>query len=219
LTIPAFQTKSELVYQAVRGMIMHGEMKPGDRVVVGRIAKQLNVSDTPVREAIKQLVSDGFLEESVHVGAIVPIFTLEEVKETFHMRGALAALAVRLNASFYTPEVIERIDEILAQGAHYLAANDTDNFGAVNTLFHANLFATGHFKHLHNTYLGLMRKTDRFRAGFRGHVWNMMRSHAAHMEIRTEIVGGNFDRAAELIQKHEVESMRPLVEFLSSKEQ
>ena len=73
-TISTFQTKSELVFQAVRRMIMNGEMKPGDRVVVGRIAKQLNVSDTPVREAIKQLVSDGFLEESVHVGAIVPVF-------------------------------------------------------------------------------------------------------------------------------------------------
>lgn len=135
------------------------------------------------------------------------------------MRGALAALAVRLNASFYTAEVVERIDNILAQGAQYLAADDTDNFGAVNTLFHANLFATGRFKYLHNTYLGLMRKTDRFRAGFRGHVWNMARSHAAHLEIRAAIVSGDFDRAADLIEKHEVESMQPLVTFLSSKEQ
>lgn len=211
-----YQTKSELVLQEIRRKIMEGEMKPGERVIVGRIARQLNVSDTPVREAIKQLVSDGFLEESPHIGAHVPVFTMEQVRETFHMRGALAALAVTLNADHYTPEVIGRIDQILAEGAHYLEVQDKENYGRINTLFHANLFNTGHFELLHDTYLGLMRQTDRYRAGFKGNVWNMPRSHQSHMEIRNAIVAGDFALASRLIQQHEVDSMLPLIEFLQS---
>jgi DNA-binding GntR family transcriptional regulator len=209
-----FVTKSEFVAQAIRRMVMSGELKPGDRVVVSRIARQLAVSDTPVREAIKQLVSSGFLDESVHVGASVPVFTLEEVHEVFHMRAVLAGLAVRLNAPYYTPEVLARIDAILEQGARDVAQGNQGTYGAVNQAFHIALFDTGHFRSLHNIYLGLIRQTDRFRAGFSGYVWDIARSHDRHLEIRDMLAAGRYAQAAELIEKHELDSMQPLVDFV-----
>jgi len=207
-----FLTKSEFVVQSIRRMVYEGELKPGDRVVVGRIARQLAVSDTPVREAIKQLVSGGFLDESVHVGAVVPVVTAEEVKELFHMRAALAGLAVRLNMPHYTPAAIARMDAILDAGARCVAAGDQEEYAAVNQAFHLSLFETGHFRNLYSMYVGLMRQTERFQAGFSGYVWDISRSQSVHLEIRNLLARGQFEAAASLIEQHEIGSMLPLVD-------
>jgi DNA-binding GntR family transcriptional regulator len=211
-----FVTKAEFTADHLRRLITTGEIQPGERIVMSRISRQLRVSDTPVREAIKQLVSEGLVVETPHIGPTVPSFTLEDIREAFEMRAALSALAVSLNAPYYTKGILEKIDAILAKGQELLNQGDAAGYGDMNLSFHIALVDTGHFPSLQRVYLGLITQTQRFRAGFRLMPWRMQLSHQEHNAIRDALVAGDYARASELSRAHEQTAMLALIEYMES---
>jgi DNA-binding GntR family transcriptional regulator len=84
--------------------IMNGTYKPGDRIVTSTLARQLGVSQAPVREAIRDLVLLGFLENEAFKGTSVRSFTPKELHEVYMVRASLESLAARLAAENLTPE-------------------------------------------------------------------------------------------------------------------
>ncbi|HEY0247227.1 MAG TPA: GntR family transcriptional regulator [Gryllotalpicola sp.] len=88
---------AETAYQELRRLLVRGEYKPGDRLLEERLSEQLGVSRTPIREALGRLQSDG-LVVPVRRGAVVAQLSVEEVRDLYHYRGALEALAAELAA-------------------------------------------------------------------------------------------------------------------------
>ena len=84
---------SDQVKQYILDCIERGEYKPGERLVESQLARQLRTSQAPVREAIRDLVSIGFLEREPHRGAIVRLLTDEDLHEIYIVRAPLDALA------------------------------------------------------------------------------------------------------------------------------
>ena len=93
--------------------ILSGEFKPGERVVESSLARQLGVSQAPVREAIRDLVLLGFLESEPYKGTSVRSFTPRELWETYTVRAALESLAARLAATRFSDQDAERLQSIL----------------------------------------------------------------------------------------------------------
>ena len=117
-------TLNDQVYDAILEMIVNGELHPGDRVSDVRVAEQLGVSRTPVREALATLTAHGVLSRNAHHGCRVIEPSHEDLLAVFQVREANEALAARLMALQGTAEDIadlERVYEGLAQ-----AANDQD---------------------------------------------------------------------------------------------
>ena len=98
----SFKTKSVAVYDAIRKEIVDGKLKPGQKIVMRSLAKQFGLSEIPVREAIRKLESDGFVEFTPHVGAVVTTIDEKEFVETYLIRIELEALATRLAVSHVT---------------------------------------------------------------------------------------------------------------------
>ena len=69
--VVAFTTKKEYAAQFLRELVISGELRSGARVMQQKIAEELGISVTPVREAIRQLETEGYLESTAHVGARV----------------------------------------------------------------------------------------------------------------------------------------------------
>lgn len=94
-----FTTKKEYAAQFLRERVISGELRSGDRVLQQKIASELGVSVTPVREAIRQLETEGYLESTAHVGVRVSRMHREGLDEVYHLRmeleGDLAAEAAR----------------------------------------------------------------------------------------------------------------------------
>lgn len=197
----------------IKHCILTGDFKPGDRIVVGRIAQELGVSDTPVREAIKSLVSAGVLAETPHVGTTVPKFGLEAIREAFEMRAALGALAIRLNGPYFDESVVRRLDERLRECKDCLDRGDVAGYGVANMKFHATLTDTGHFPFLHRTLTELWEKMERFRAGFKLIPRRVSASYEEHVAIRDAIAAGDFERAAECMRSHELAAMKALIAY------
>ena len=84
------------VVDALRRMIVTGELAPGERIVESDLAERLGVSRTPMREAIKTLVLDGLVDSPIHRGARVKPLELSEVDALFDgHRQRLAHLGAR----------------------------------------------------------------------------------------------------------------------------
>jgi DNA-binding GntR family transcriptional regulator len=93
---------SDQVKEFVIEAIMSGEFRAGDRIVASSLARELGVSQAPIREAIRDLVLLGFLENEPFRGTSVRSFSAKELYEVYSVRAALESLAARLAAARLT---------------------------------------------------------------------------------------------------------------------
>lgn len=91
-----FETKANRVAQVLRDAIIAGEIATGDWIRADDWAARLNISQTPIREAIRLLEAEGLVRVFPHRGAQVSAYSRSEFEDVYRMRGALEALAVRL---------------------------------------------------------------------------------------------------------------------------
>ena len=127
------RTAHEYVLDVLRRAILSGELTGGTRLVQSELAHQLQVSTTPVREALRQLTTEGLVEFDPHRGGIVHELDLEELNEILELRAILEPFALRRAA--------EHIDEAALARATALAAamETTDDLGTwvdLNRRFH-----------------------------------------------------------------------------------
>jgi DNA-binding GntR family transcriptional regulator len=85
---------AESVYERLLAMVVHGDLLPGDEITAFAVAQQFGVSRTPVVEAIRRLVSDGLLEQTLNRTPRVATFTRKDIEDVYEMRMALESLAV-----------------------------------------------------------------------------------------------------------------------------
>src|SRR5215831_4707241 len=93
----------ERVSERLREMIAHGELRPGEWLRQERLASELGVSYTPIREALKQLASEGLVEHVPYRGVRVVEFTSNDVLDMYAMRITLEGLAAASAAENITP--------------------------------------------------------------------------------------------------------------------
>ena len=87
-------TIKDRVYDVLRQEIMDGKLRPGDKIVEQNIADRLNVSRSPVREAVKQLIGDGLLLCIPNKGAFVKPLSFKEVQDSNEVRILLEMYAI-----------------------------------------------------------------------------------------------------------------------------
>ncbi len=97
-------TREEYVAKLLREAILRGELEPGQRLDQTRIAQELRVSRTPVRNALLILSNEGLVEMAPHAGAMVSEMQPAEIEEIYFIRGVLEGIAARLAAERTTDE-------------------------------------------------------------------------------------------------------------------
>lgn len=127
---------SSKIKDRILQLILEGELQPGDRLVETRIARELGVSQSPVREAIRDLVAVGFLEIEPYRGAKIRRFTREDFLDDMEIRGELEAIAARRAASRITDAEIARLRSLVAEMHQMGGAGDAHGQAMTNTEFH-----------------------------------------------------------------------------------
>jgi DNA-binding GntR family transcriptional regulator len=105
-------TLHDAIVARVRDMVIEGELAPGTRLHEGNLGKLLGVSRTPLREALKFLVSEGLLELSPGRGAVVRQFTAKDVHDSLIVLGNLEGLAGRLACANATDAEIREVRQL-----------------------------------------------------------------------------------------------------------
>lgn len=135
-----FQASSEdRVYARLRSAIVKRYIGPGKQLVEESLARQLGVSRTPVRAAIRRLVYDGFVEVVPHRGAFVIRPTRREIEDAFAVRIGLERMAARLAAGFVSPEDLACLDELIEEEAVTFGYRNVEAYYRVNDAFHLKL--------------------------------------------------------------------------------
>jgi DNA-binding GntR family transcriptional regulator len=131
--------RGEFVYTQLRSEIRSGQLIPGDRLRETEIADRLNVSRTPVREALKRLESEGLAVFSQPRGMTVTELTPAQVLELYAMREVLEGAAARFAAEHASALEIEALKQLVAQHPEIKAAEEAflNNRRIDQTIAHA----------------------------------------------------------------------------------
>jgi DNA-binding GntR family transcriptional regulator len=130
----------EEIYQKIRDDITNGNLLPGERLLEDKLAKRFKVSRSPVREALRNLESEGLIEFERNKGITVTKLSIEQVDEIYSLRWLLESYAVRLSAESATKHnvmYLRNLNEKLKKAAK---AYDLKGWLENNSLFH-NFFA------------------------------------------------------------------------------
>lgn len=110
-------TGAHLVYGELKRRILSLELKPGERLYEPAMASELQVSRTPLREAIRRLISESLLEQQATGGVVVPALDEKVISELYDVRAALESLMAREACASATPADLEELRGILARNA------------------------------------------------------------------------------------------------------
>lgn len=188
------------VIAELRQAILSGALKPGERLVEGRLADELGVSRNPVREAIRALASEGLVEVTARRGAAVAKVSESEARETIEVRALLEGQNARLAARRHDQQIIKRIEAVLNKGTAAVAAQRFEQLFDLNQQFHSELAAAGQ-----NTVLGDLLQKLRERTAM---LFSPMdpsqqaRTWEEHAAILRAIIAGDERTAAALAAEH-----------------
>jgi DNA-binding GntR family transcriptional regulator len=216
-----YRTKQEFAYRRLRDAIMRCELAPGQRLVIDEIARRLQVSAMPVREALHLLQSEGLVVNVPHVGAtaapIVPhaiheVFTILEGLEMVATREAVARLGKEDVAEL--AGLLESMDEALRSGAY-------ERWSELNSHFHVAISAITRMPLLREMTERVLGQWDRVRRHYFEGVL-VPRAETAqreHHELLAAMKAGDLVAAETVVRQHNRGALVDYSEFIRRHEE
>jgi DNA-binding GntR family transcriptional regulator len=221
---------SDKVYQHIRSKIASGELPGGSMLSEIALAKEVKVSRTPVREAITQLSSEGFLDQIPRLGTFVRVMGLDEINELYDLRAELEGFAANRAAQIATSRQIAELREKCAAMREVLAllgearkdpsevppATLTQKWILAESAFHATIIKAGA-----NRWVSKVANDLQFLSRTLGDVhktpgmtyeaeWS--RALQEHLALIGAIESHDSDRARKLISEHIRRGQRNAIE-------
>jgi len=191
---------SAVVSEQIRGRILDGTLKPGERLVEDRLSAELGVSRVPVREALRGLSAEGLVTLLPHRGATVVEVTPETVTELVEVRALLEGLNARLAAQRHDPEIVAQLEETLARGNEAAKAGTAEELARLNAEFHERLAEASRNSVLSDVMRGLRERTSiAFAINGRKRAREDWEEHAG---ILAAVITGDAELAALLANRH-----------------
>ncbi len=213
-----YELLNQKVYRILKTRIVKGDLKPGEKLLEIKIAKQLGVSRTPVREALKQLSAEGFLKMYPNLGAVVVEFSLEDIREVLQIRRALEGLAASIAAEKSSKEEITKLEEIIEKMSNCVSKNDITAYSDLNGEFHNLIFSVCGNKRLIKICNNLSNSEQRFKIrSLRGNLGRLKYSLKEHQEIVKALKRRDAEQAGKLSQIHIDNVLKNILENESKK--
>jgi DNA-binding GntR family transcriptional regulator len=162
-TVHGRKSLGQHVFEHLKQAIIRGEVAPGDRLVESRLADALDISRTPVREAIHKLEREGLLRKLPKGGFTVMNLSREDIEETFGIRCVLESYAARLAAQNYTKEELSTLEDKIREFQQLLDKGQLEELPRINTEFHSLFYALSRSPRLIKMINDLRDQIYRFR--------------------------------------------------------
>ncbi|HXW07855.1 MAG TPA: GntR family transcriptional regulator [Vicinamibacterales bacterium] len=132
-------TKQRYVYDTLREAIIRCDLKPGERLVIDELARRMDISIIPVREALRLLESEGLVSSVAHVGPTVTPISRASIVEIFTILEGLETVSGTAAAQRAAPEDYASLDLLVADMDRALAAGDQASWAGLNGTFHLTI--------------------------------------------------------------------------------
>lgn len=198
---------AEQVYEHLRAAILSGELEQGSRVVEAQIAKNLQISRAPVREAVNRLLQDGLLESKTHFGTSVIRMTMSKIRSLYELRAAIEGLAIREVTRKRKSLDLSPLDSCITVMKRHARKKELDKFVGAELEFHRILCELSG-----NPYV--MKVSDMLNAQIRmaltidnSYYENLVDAADEHEPVLDAIKKGDAGKARMLIEAHILSSL------------
>jgi DNA-binding GntR family transcriptional regulator len=209
----ASKTKNVAVYKKLRQAILKGKLMPGQKIVMADLAKAFGLSETPVREAIRRLESDGYVHFTPHTGAIITKIDEGELVEIYLIRIALEALATRLASPHITDKDIDFLIKKNQEIEAAIQQNKYENIGKINKDFHLRIYKAAPFPRLYKMICDLWDTFERWPSVFAYVPERAVASAEEHKQIIQALKMGDVDLADRLMKEQKERAMEALQKY------
>jgi len=196
---------SDKAYELLKQRVIAGSYAPGAQLKEEHLARELDISRTPIRAALKRLVDDGLATAEAGRGVRVAEWTEGDIDETFELRGLLEGHAAELAARRGGTALADRLDALndemeraIAAGGAALAQRVQD----INSDFHRTLLEASGSPRLRSMLAGLIDMPIAIRSHFISTLQDKLQSLQHHRELAVAVRAGDADLARQLMQLH-----------------
>ncbi|MFC9769839.1 MULTISPECIES: GntR family transcriptional regulator [unclassified Pseudarthrobacter] len=213
--IPARNTGAHVVYAELKRRILSLDLKPGERIYEPAMATELQVSRTPLREAIRRLISENLLEQQPTGGVVVPVLDEAEISELYEVRAAVESLMARNACLKATPADLDHLRGILARNAALVEfADDAMQHGMALHSRIALIAGNSWAGRFHDQVASQM---ERYRHYTNSTQRRRDQALAQHRALVEAIAAGDPDRAAKVAFDHVMGARDAAVRAISGK--
>jgi DNA-binding GntR family transcriptional regulator len=211
-----YATEQELVYRSLREAIMRCELAPGQRLVIDDLARRLNVSAIPVREALHMLSSERLVVNVPHVGATVAPIAPDSVHEVFAVMEGLELVAARAAAQNMTPADGLELDQIVAGMDRAQAAGRHAEWADLNSRFHLAISRLSAMPMLHEMTERVLARWDRVRRFYFNGVLvhRIEQAQREHRDLVAAMRAGDFAALERTVKDHNRGAHQAYAEFI-----
>ncbi|MGM0410186.1 MAG: GntR family transcriptional regulator [Bacillota bacterium] len=217
---------SDIVYDIIKDEIITGELAPGDRLIESDLAKRLEISRTPLREALKLLEFEGFLTKNLGSGVRVSELSIEELEDMYETERVLESVVLENITDSWEEGDLDQLEKIVQRikiGYNREKNNDSEKikkrylkeYNELNVEFHKellNIYNNQIFlkiydeiegKHLRYAYFSFYKYKSRF-----------IKASEEHMKIFDLIKNREGKKVAELAFKHKLRAEKTISKSL-----
>jgi DNA-binding GntR family transcriptional regulator len=206
-SINGYKPLGNIVYESLKESILNGSLKPGEKLMESRIAEDLGVSRTPVREAIRKLEKEKYVKMIPRKGAYVEDLTMEDILEVLEIRIVLEGLASKLAARNISDEMKDRIRENMKNFDSASSELDRKELISLDEKFHHIIYQSSGNHKLNEIVRELQDQFQRFRLSYFSELSSYMKLANSHNKLYQAIIDGD-EEAAEAYAKEHIEEIR-----------
>lgn len=200
LTRQKRSTAQQMAYDALKSAILHGELPAGTRLQQSTLANQLQLSTTPVREALSRLASEGLVQADAHRGAVVRGLDQGELAEIYELRQILEPVVAQKAAGHITEVQLEQAEELWQKMEDI---SDPVQWAESNLEFHALISSAAHSPRLESIVKGLRDSSTRFvQWSLTAHPQRFVSANKDHLDLIHALRDGDGERAAKIAAHH-----------------
>jgi DNA-binding GntR family transcriptional regulator len=202
------------VYDSLHMDIITGKIAGGTRLVESAVASELEVSRTPVREALQKLASEGFLHHIPRAGYIVENMSDDDIQDLFSTREEIEKVAVRWASAKILPRELDQLRANLEKTDEVLRSGATQRMIDLDTEFHHVLYRATRSKTLFQISQSLSDRTLKFRIACIHFPEVARRAREGHARIVEALEGGDEHSAESAVESHLVETRDDIIRSL-----
>ena len=192
--------------------VRDGSLRPGDRLSPAALAIELGVSATPLREALIELVRDGYLENRSQYGFAVRPLSAREVRELYPIIAALESLAVR--DATYSDQTLAELERI---NTRFAKARKPAETSALDAQWHSTLVSASDNETLHEMLGILKARVQRYEDAYVRYSGKMPDSAKQHRAITRALKQGKTNTALKALEENWISGIRFLVPWLEQR--
>lgn len=212
-TIQRESAKSK-IYQILCDWIVHGELKPGEKINISEFADHFNVSRTPIREALLMLEAQKFIEVTPGKGTVVTEINKSDVEKCYIPLAEIQGLAAELACKKFSSYDLQHLEDIYANFVKAIENEDIDDSISYDSAFHDYILNLADNEYLTEFSQVLILHIQRIKYHYFHH-YSMRKSSAKqHREILDAFKEGNPAKVSSLMKSHWLNVMEKSLEHV-----